>query len=390
MSYNKFNLFIFLSLLPGVLSCSDSTTFRFGRYKVGDKVTIRTCEWLTINPYQAKIRIDKWCGRTHKGGKRISEWCPVSCGVTCEPTPAPTLAPTKNSDPTSSPTRPPSPAPSPFPSARPSNSPSKSPSDIPSTKPTKSPSSMPSPFPTERPTSSPSIKPSEQPSVYLSHRPSLIPSVLPTMLPSVPPSENPTNSPTVSIKPSPSPSAAPSFKATVKSPFNSICVDVEGKFKITDVEVGVINRNCDWAGKKDIDFRCALDGVAEKCPVTCETCASNYPSISPIPGKACADSELRLRFKTKRGKNISRYCSWVRNKDTDSRCKIEGVAAACPETCGTCNICKDPAANVRFRFTYLGEEILKNCDFINRVPSKIWKRCQSSNNICRESCKACG
>jgi hypothetical protein len=114
------------------------------------------------------------------------------------------------------------------------------------------------------------------------------------------------------------------------------------------------------------------------------------PTKAPTatPTKACVDSPLRLKI-NRDGNQISRYCSWVAQKDTNNRCALDGVSAACPITCGTCSTCEDPVDSLRFKFTYNGSEIVRNCDFIGRVPGKEFGRCNQSGNICRSLCGTC-
>jgi hypothetical protein len=98
---------------------------------------------------------------------------------------------------------------------------------------------------------------------------------------------------------------------------------------------------------------------------------------------------LKIANTNEFGTTISRYCEWVGRKDVTNRCSLQGVSAACPVTCGTCAICADPGPNLRFSFDYNGKTISKNCDFVGRVPGKVWGRCDASEKICRMTCGAC-
>mmetsp|Transcript_5717 Transcript_5717/g.7037 ORF Transcript_5717/g.7037 Transcript_5717/m.7037 type:complete len:226 (+) Transcript_5717:124-801(+) len=181
-------------------------------------------------------------------------------------------------------------------------------------------------------------------------------------------------------------------------------------------------RDCAWikANEDSVEQRqerwCTYDYegtiVQDECPLACNVCAPSAmpsisssptdpptlePSISPSgtpssqPTLPCVDSLLRLRIPTAGTKpkaQISRYCSWVANRDTKNRCALPGISAACPATCDTCNTCEDPD-ELRFRFKYNGSKILRNCEFIGRIKAKVPGRCKRSGNICRSTCGYC-
>ena len=84
-----------------------------------------------------------------------------------------------------------------------------------------------------------------------------------------------------------------------------------------------IARDCTWVGNKATKMRCAVEGVAQMCPETCEVC------------DVCEDSSARFKL-VWNGKRISRDCIWVGNRATRSRCAVDGVAEACRETCELC------------------------------------------------------
>jgi hypothetical protein len=84
---------------------------------------------------------------------------------------------------------------------------------------------------------------------------------------------------------------------------------------------------------------------------------------------------------------MSRYCSWVANKDTTERCSYSGVAQACPNTCGTCSICEDPSTDLRFKFQKLdGTEIIQSCQWVGRKDTA--NRCALTSEICRATCQS--
>lgn len=86
------------------------------------------------------------------------------------------------------------------------------------------------------------------------------------------------------------------------------------------------SRSCSWVANKLTGARCALDGVANACPDTCGACSSS----------TCQDSTLRIKV-TLNGKGARmRSYIWVGNKKTAERCAMDGVANACRATCGRC------------------------------------------------------
>merc|ERR1712045_496272 len=102
----------------------------------------------------------------------------------------------------------------------------------------------------------------------------------------------------------------------------------------------------------------------------------NTDAPTATPTITCSDSALRLKIPTvgKPKPYVSRYCSWVGVKDTKNRCALPGVSAACPVTCSSCGTCADPS-ELRFKFTYNGNEIVRNCEFIGRIADKTTGRC---------------
>lgn len=118
------------------------------------------------------------------------------------------------------------------------------------------------------------------------------------------------------------------------------------------------------------------------------------PSAAPTPHAVlvlanCVDSDLRLKIPKSDGTYMSRYCEWVRRRDTFTRCTMTGVSEACPQTCGTCLNCQDLPDDVRFKFTYNDKYIGRNCEYIGRQENKIPARCAASGNICRSTCGVC-
>ena len=148
--------------------------------------------------------------------------------------------------------------------------------------------------------------------------------------PSAAPSEglSEAQSPTPSAAPSeglseaqsPTPSAVPS--EVPSTPLSSSCSDSPARFRVL-FNGKKISRRCAWVAKKFTDERCELDGVAEMCPATCDTCS------------ICENSSLRFTFEW-RGKTVSKNCVWVARKLTEERCNEEGVTESCRATCEGC------------------------------------------------------
>jgi len=89
-----------------------------------------------------------------------------------------------------------------------------------------------------------------------------------------------------------------------------------------------ITRNCFWVSNRATIQRCSVEGVSAACR---DTCGGASTSCS-----ACEDTTLRLKLEWN-GRIIHRDCSWVGNRATIQRCGIVGVADACPVTCGNCS-----------------------------------------------------
>ena len=119
-------------------------------------------------------------------------------------------------------------------------------------------------------------------------------------------------------------------------------------------------------------------------PVTAPTPTSPTPT-SPT-SSSCVDSPLRFKL-TWGGKTITRYCTWVENKQTVSRCASSGVSAMCPSTCGKCSTCVD--SDVRFKFTWNGKTITRSCAWVAK--KQIISRCAAEGvyESCRQTCGEC-
>ena len=102
------------------------------------------------------------------------------------------------------------------------------------------------------------------------------------------------------------------------------CVDSPLRFQLTKKDGKKVSRDCIWVANKATISRCKLTGVSFQCPSTCNTC------------DVCQDSSLRFKFDFKDRGKIARDCTWVANKNTNGRCKVDGMENTCRETCSNC------------------------------------------------------
>ncbi len=176
--------------------------------------------------------------------------------------------------------------------------------------PTPTPPTPPTPFtpPTPRPTATPTTSPSR---LTRPTRPRVTAS----------PSESPPPAPTPTRPTRPRITDFPSQYPSDDEPYYS-CADSSLRFKI-NFNGRRVARDCNWVGNKATRQRCAVDGVAQICAATCETCSE------------CFDSSARFMLNWN-NRRIARDCNWVGNKATKQRCNIVGVTEACRETCGHC------------------------------------------------------
>lgn len=116
---------------------------------------------------------------------------------------------------------------------------------------------------------------------------------------------------------------------------------------------------------------------------------------SSEPSLPCIDTPLQMKFITD-GTESVQDCAWVAAEDTENRCEIVGVAAACPLTCGTCKACLDPERSEDgFRFGFVKPNrlggpdglIFRDCGWVkNRDKAN---RCALTSDICRYTCQVC-
>jgi len=128
----------------------------------------------------------------------------------------------------------------------------------------------------------------------------------------------------------PSPVATPQTPAPVASPKTPAPVASPQTCKDSSLRFRVRwngnmkTRDCTWVSNKATIQRCNVDGVAAACSDTCGTCST------------CADSTLRIKVPWNGGIK-TRDCIWVGNRATIQRCNVPGVSDACPVTCGVCS-----------------------------------------------------
>lgn len=125
-------------------------------------------------------------------------------------------------------------------------------------------------------------------------------------------------------------------------------------------------------------------GLCDGSTLAPTSATTEEPTASPT-FNTCADSPFRFRLR-KNGRNISRSCEWVANKDTMNRCALGGVSSMCPSTCDACE-CADGES--RFRFLWNGRMITRDCGWVGN--KQTIQRCQVAGmtETCRSTCNSC-
>ena len=70
-------------------------------------------------------------------------------------------------------------------------------------------------------------------------------------------------------------------------------------------------------------------------PWRCNT----FPEAKAKCKKTCGDCgcfDTTERFVVSAATGIQQSCAWVKRRETETRCAIEGVRFLCPITCGAC------------------------------------------------------
>lgn len=115
---------------------------------------------------------------------------------------------------------------------------------------------------------------------------------------------------------------------------------------------------------------------------------STTPNIStPTTGAVCVDSSLRFKLDWNGKRRITRDCFWIGNKATVQRCKIEGMSAACPVTCGGCETCLD--STVRFKVFWNGRQVHRDCTWVSNKATIQRCAIPGVSDLCRLTCGVC-
>ncbi len=101
----------------------------------------------------------------------------------------------------------------------------------------------------------------------------------------------------------------------------------------------------------------------------------------------CSDTPLKIKITTNSGKVIKKLCAWVAKKNTGRRCALEGVSAACPKTCGTCDNCKNSSLKFRVEIN-ASKWRWKDCAWAASKPFRC-KNIDGVSEVCRSSCGLC-
>ncbi len=174
-------------------------------------------------------------------------------------------------------------------------------------------------------------------------------------------------------------------------------------------------KGCNFVGRVPEMIRERCEASDNICRETCGYCSSRSPSIAPsktpslppikspslfpsiVPTLSltptlsptiynCTDSAIRFQFYEDGIPRIVN-CDWVKNTP-NLRCTIPGVAAACPVTCNTCNVCVDPI-QIKIPVQLGQNKRMRACDYVRRYPWKVQTRCEESRYFCRATCGMC-
>ena len=119
------------------------------------------------------------------------------------------------------------------------------------------------------------------------------------------------------------------------------------------------------------------------------------PGTQAVTYSSCEDTSLRIQIPVGTNTTVNRNCAWVNKNEgqKEFRCGLPGLSEACPVSCGTCDTaCADAPDEARFKFAHyknVNRTILRNCDFVGRVATKIAGRCAQSEYVCRKTCAKC-
>lgn len=189
------------------------------------------------------------------------------------------------------------------------------------------------------------------------------------------------------------PTLAPSMSPSASKPINDSCQDLDfvdawgdgcARYEETNACKSYGNEYANDQGLT-ANMACCICGGGTNVTTGEDGEDPLPPSTHPSPPTTvttCKDSPLKFMVNIHNRKT----CRWVGNKPW-KRCKKEGVASHCPETCGQCETyqCKD--SQVRW-YPPNNTEKNRKCGWVDR---KRVKRCRASgvSETCRETCGVC-
>jgi hypothetical protein len=108
--------------------------------------------------------------------------------------------------------------------------------------------------------------------------------------------------------------------------------------------------------------------------------------VSSPPSNDCDDTSLAFKITKDDGKKINRRCSWVA-QNVQNRCSFNGVSETCPNSCGSCDECKD--SPLKFKIVKNDQKVIsRSCTWVAK--NKI-RRCSFGgvSEACRVTCGNC-
>lgn len=116
------------------------------------------------------------------------------------------------------------------------------------------------------------------------------------------------------------------------------------------------------------------------------TVAKFYPHVSTC---SCDDSTLRAKFPLDNGGTGMRSCAYVQ-RQSSSRCSLNGASAHCPCTCNSCSSCVDSSYRLKI-VDDSGTALRRSCEWVGRKANQISKRCalRGVASSCRSTCGVC-
>lgn len=143
-------------------------------------------------------------------------------------------------------------------------------------------------------------------------------------------------------------------------------------------------KKCEWVSlvAELVPERCALPGVSDHCPDTCDTC------------EFCFDSKKPFQFITFSGTTKRKTCARVSTVDAETklkRCSKGGIADTCRNSCNNCCI---NSLNDSFKSTFLLENVpgkSQDCRWLRKKGIRRMKNCGFGDVMskCPGTCNAC-